>query len=118
MVQELDNNRRIRQCNWVRFLVGTTTTHPNTCSGQQATGGETKHTDMEPNMTAMLVDGQPVFEATKSILPHTLIVVNFKDTIPSASCEGFLVYRGIPVSQNDASPNTTELQGKCDTFIG
>lgn len=115
MVQELDNNRRIRQCNWVRFLVGTA---PSSSSGPQPTGGEAKHKNMEANMTAMLLDGQPVFEATKSILPHTLIVVHFKDTLPSAACDGFLVYRGISVSQKDVLPNTTELQGNCNTFTG
>jgi hypothetical protein len=115
MVQELDNNRRIRQCNWVRFLVGTenclAATHSHTRSGQEASADETKHKNLEPNMSAMLLDGQPVFEVIKSILPHTLIVVHFKDTVPSTSCEGFLIYNGIPIRQKDTPPNTTELQG-------
>jgi hypothetical protein len=126
MIQELDNNRKIRQCNWVRFLVGTecqvenclATAHSNTCSGPHATEDGAKHNEsMEPNMTASIMDGQPVFEVITSILPHTLIVVHFKDIIPSTSCEGLLAYNGIPVAQKYAPPNTAELQGNCGISI-
>jgi hypothetical protein len=103
MVQELDSSRRIRQCNWVRFLVST-----DSCQTQANEDDATRHSEgMEPNMSAMLLDGQPVFEVTKSVLPHTLIVVHFQDT----ARDGLLAYsyNGIPLGQKYASP--TELQG-------
>jgi hypothetical protein len=103
MIQELDSSRRIRQCNWVRFLVST-----DSCVPQLNEDDARRSEGMEPNMTAMLLDGQPVFEVTKSVLPHTLIVVHFKDT----ARDGLLAYNGIPLGQKYASP--AELQGNYD----
>jgi hypothetical protein len=97
MIQELDGRRRVRQCNWVRFLVSTDT------SGD--------HEGSEPNMTAMLLDGQSVFEVIKPVLPHTLIVVHFKDT----ARDGLLAYNGAPLGHKYASP--TQLQGKYDNHF-
>jgi hypothetical protein len=100
MIQELDNNRKIRQCNWVRFVIATEDRLANTCSSLQAAEGETKCSDgLEANMTAVLVDGQPVFEVTRSILPHTPIVVQF---------QGLSVHSG-------SAP--AELQGNCSVHI-
>ncbi|PNF40997.1 hypothetical protein B7P43_G08841 [Cryptotermes secundus] len=101
MIQELDTSRRIRQCNWVRFLVST-----DSCETQANEDGAKRSEGVEANMSAMLLDGQPVFEVTKSVLPHTLIVVHFQDT----ARDGLLAYpySGIPLGQKYASP--TELQ--------
>ena len=72
----------------------------NTCSGLQTAEGATKCSDgLEPNMTAVLLDGQPVFEVTRSISPHTPIVVQF---------QGLSVHSG-------TSP--AELQGNCSIPI-
>lgn len=100
MIQELDNNRKIRQCNWVRFVIATEDRLANTCSSLQAAEGETKCSDgLEANMSAVLLDGQPVFEVTRSILPHTPIVVQF---------QGLSVHSG-------SAP--AELQGNCSIPI-
>jgi hypothetical protein len=79
MIQELDNNRKIRQCNWVRFVIAAQDRLAPKCSGLQAAEGEAKCSNgLEANMTAILLDGQPVFEVTRSILPHTPVVVQFQ----------------------------------------
>ncbi|KAJ9598286.1 hypothetical protein L9F63_011026 [Diploptera punctata] len=74
MIQEIDN-RRVRQCNWVRFLLGN---YVNSV-GSSTASCNADDFELEPNMTAIFVEGQPVFEITKCILPHTLIVVQFND---------------------------------------
>jgi hypothetical protein len=100
MIQELDNNRKIRQCNWVRFVIATEDRLADTCSSLEAAEGETKCGDgLEANMSAVLLDGQPVFEVTRSILPHTPIVVQF---------QGLSVHSGTAPA---------ELQGKCSIPI-
>jgi hypothetical protein len=109
MIQELDSSRRIRQCNWVRFLVSTDSCHT------EATEDDARRNEgLEPNMTAMLREGQPVFELTKSVWPHTPIVVHFQDI----ARDGLLAYsyNGIPLGQKYASP--TELQGNyCKYYV-
>jgi hypothetical protein len=102
MIQEVDGSRRIRQCNWVRFLVSTDTCQPHANEDED---DASRSEGVEPNMTAMLLDGQPVFQVTKSVLPHTLIVVHFQDTARHS-------YNGIPLGHKYASP--TELQGNYD----
>jgi hypothetical protein len=99
MIQELDN-RKIRQCNWVRFVIATEDRLAPKSSSLQAAEGETKCSNgLEANMSAIILDGQPVFEVTRSILPHTPIVVQF---------HGLSVHSG---------STATELQGNCSIHI-
>ena len=41
-------------------------------------------------MTAMFIEGQPVFEVTRCILPHTLIVARFNEKLLPTPHRGFV----------------------------
>ncbi|KAJ4439012.1 hypothetical protein ANN_14968 [Periplaneta americana] len=119
MIQELENNRKIRQCNWVRFLVGTDC-EAGISTAADVTTAQTnedivKHNEaMEPNMTAKFMEGQPVFEVMKSIVPHTLIVVHFKDTTASTFNGGVILYKNVLDGQKCPTPCTLLQESPLD----
>ncbi|PSN30916.1 hypothetical protein C0J52_19589 [Blattella germanica] len=94
LIQEIDSSRHIRQCNWVRFLIDSEQKFENYSAVEDSrninNGIEfSEQGNLEPNMIAMFVEGQPIFEVTKSIVPHTLIVVQFTEKLSSPISTGF-----------------------------